>query len=301
MKRLVKLIILVASAGIFAWILLRRLESSTASQGVAEKNQQENASISHAGYFGFSGNLYAMIGLPAAAQKLAPAIPASLLNAMHEPGIHQVDLATPDGQRFLFISLLPFKTKREASLRGYHMGRWPDESEKGTSLPEGFIEVTPENQTMPLSKSFRLRDFLPHDQAEVWPKFIVLRMSLLDKLELLAQELDQRKLPSRLHIMSGFRTPQYNSREVGRGRAGNSRHIYGDGADVFVDHDRNNLMDDLNGDGETTLDDAHFLLALADNIEKYYPELAGGLSAYPATAAHGPFLHIDVRGVRVRW
>lgn len=292
---------LIAIAGLFAWMMLRRFEVSTASLHVGDHNQETNASLSHAGYFGYSGNLYALIGLPEAAQNLATTVPASLLEALHEPGIHQVDLVTPGGEHFSFISLLPFNIKQAGFLGGYHMGDWPGESEKGTSLPEGFIEVTPENQTLLLSKNFMLRDFLPHDQAEVWPKFIVLRMSLLDKLELLAQELEKHNLPPRLHIMSGFRTPQYNNRDVGRGRAGNSRHIYGDGADVFVDHDRNNLMDDLNGDGETTIDDAHFLLALADKVEKYYPELAGGLSAYPATAAHGPFLHVDARGVRVRW
>ena len=32
-----------------------------------------------------------------------------------------------------------------------------------------------------------------------------------------------------------------------------------------------------------------------------HPHLAGGLSAYPANSAHGPFVHIDARGARARW
>jgi uncharacterized protein YcbK (DUF882 family) len=27
----------------------------------------------------------------------------------------------------------------------------------------------------------------------------------------------------------------------------------------------------------------------------------GGIGIYPATSAHGPFVHIDARGTRARW
>jgi uncharacterized protein YcbK (DUF882 family) len=77
-----------------------------------------------------------------------------------------------------------------------------------------------------------------------------------------------------------------------KGSAAVSRHIYGDAADVFVDAD---------GDGKITIGDARVLLALAADIEARHPDLVGGLSAYPANSAHGPFVHIDTRGVRARW
>ena len=125
---------------------------------------------------------------------------------------------------------------------------------------------------------------------------------LVDKLELISAELARQGLPSRLHVMSGFRTPQYNVKGVGKGgRASLSRHMYGDAADVFVDEDRNGNMDDLNRDGRITRDDALVLFAAAEHVEKSHPDLVGGLSAYKANDAHGPFVHVDVRGRRARW
>jgi len=38
-----------------------------------------------------------------------------------------------------------------------------------------------------------------------------------------------------------------------------------------------------------------------EKVEKKYPDLVGGISIYPATAAHGPVVHIDTRGKRARW
>src|SRR5256885_10207594 len=47
----------------------------------------------------------------------------------------------------------------------------------------GF-EVTQQNQNTKVSEHFKLKDFLPHDQGNVWPKYIVLDMKLIDKDEL---------------------------------------------------------------------------------------------------------------------
>jgi hypothetical protein len=122
------------------------------------------------------------------------------------------------------------------------------------------IEVTQDNAGTPLSEHFQMRDFLTHDQGAVWPKALVIRPKLVDKLELISQELARRGLPNKLHVMSGFRTPQYNALEVHPGgRARLSRHMYGDASDVFVDADGNGEMDDLNGDGKVTIADARVL------------------------------------------
>src|SRR5439155_7889517 len=116
---------------------------------------------------------------------------------------------------------------------------------------EGFIEVTPANMDTRVSEHFRLRDFLTHDQQDVWPKYLVLRPQLVDKLELVIArlQLDGARV-DHLSVMSGFRTPQYNATggETG-GRAELSRHMYGDAADVFVDNDGDGRMDDLKHDG----------------------------------------------------
>ena len=80
-----------------------------------------------------------------------------------------------------------------------------------------------------------------------------------------------------------------------------SRHQYGDAADVYPNDRGKGRMDDLNGDGRVDLTDARILANAADAVERQHPELVGGIGIYPATSAHGPFVHIDARGTRARW
>ena len=212
-----------------------------------------------------------------------------------------------DARTVSALALVPLRAKRGALWNGYRVGYWPGERAGRAAsrypLPEGFLEVTPENQDQPLSVSFRVRDFLTHDQAQVWPKVLVIRLPLLDKLELIAAELEALGRPSALRVMSGFRTPQYNALGVGPrgGRARDSRHMYGDAADIYVDADGNGQMDDLDGDGRVTVRDARWLAGLADRVEQAHPTVTGGIGVYRATAAHGPFVHVDVRGTPARW
>jgi hypothetical protein len=221
------------------------------------------------------------------------------------PGVH-VLRDSSESSLFTFITLRPFSDKVKGRVGSYLMGYWPFERRTVRSTAyatlDGFIEVTPENQNTPVSEHFRLRDFLTKDQRDVWPKYLVLDTKLVDKLELVIADLAGRGYDVRhLSVMSGFRTPQYNRRGVGRGRADASRHQYGDAADVFVDNDRNGRMDDLNRDGRIDTRDARILLGAVDRVEARHPELIGGAGVYGATRAHGPFTHIDARGSRARW
>lgn len=211
------------------------------------------------------------------------------------------------GRPFAFISMIPFAEKAGGRMGDYRVGFWPSEKRRTRSEayenPEGFIEVTPENQDTYVSEHFRLRDFLTHDQKDVWPKYLVLRENLVDKLELVIDDLAAHGVRvEHLVVMSGFRTPQYNAAGVGRGgRARDSRHQFGDAADVFVDNDGNGRMDDLNRDKRVDSRDARVIMQAIERVERAHPELVGGASLYRATKAHGPFAHVDVRGVRARW
>jgi uncharacterized protein YcbK (DUF882 family) len=256
---------------------------------------------------GASGKLRALIGTPASLAQNPVLRPWISSVANGGPGVYPLGVTAPDGDSLFIVSLRPLDALRDARLAAYRVGSWPTTGlaaqDPRYAPPPGFIPVTPENQTTPVSKRFLLRDFLTHDQQQVWPKVLVLQAPLIDKLELIGDELKRWGLPDRLHVMSGFRTPQYNAQGVGSkgGRAAVSRHIYGDAADVFVYADGDGVMDDLDGDGKITIGDARVLLALAADIEARHPDLVGGLSAYPANSAHGPFVHIDTRGVRARW
>lgn len=187
-------------------------------------------------------------------------------------------------------------------LNGYAIGRHPGEGRAGKyTPPRYFIEVTEENQDYPISPTLRLGQFLTKNQGSVWPKYVPLEVKLVDKLERVAEELRKEGFSARkLHVMSGYRTPQYNG-PGGKGRAKFSRHTYGDAADVWVDDDGDGVMDDLNRDGRLDRMDAEYLAELARRVEEQSPSLVGGAGTYRANSAHGPFTHIDVRGHAASW
>lgn len=244
-----------------------------------------------------------------AAADSAAADTAAVL-APGEPGVWRVAVKIGEAIRplsdFNLITLKPFSTKQRGRIGLYYLGNWPNERARARARyapPSGFIEVTLENRDTYVSEHFRLGDFLTKNQFEVWPKYLVLETRLLDKLELVLAEL--RALGVRtdgVRVLSGFRTPQYN-RGGGdpRGRAGLSRHMYGDAADIYIDNDGNGAMDDLNGDGRVNIRDARVIQDAVDRVERAHPELVGGCGIYPGTGSHGPFTHIDTRGFRARW
>jgi len=214
--------------------------------------------------------------------------------------------AVADGGAFHFITMRPFADKIRGRIGSYQIGFFPSERAAratGASNPDGFVEVTTANRDTPISEHFRLRDFLTHDQVDVWPKYLVLQESLVDKLELVMAELRSSGIAVQtLHVMSGFRTPQYNAQGVGAGgRVQDSRHQYGDAADVFVMNGRAEWMSDLNGDGRVDTKDARVMAQAVERVERAHPDLVGGVGIYRGNGAHGPFVHIDVRGTRARW
>ena len=228
-------------------------------------------------------------------------------SAAESPGVYALGDSLVVGEPFALITMVPFTYKAKGRLGDYRVGWWPAERRRARSAtyenPDGFIRVTPDNEDTPVSEHFRLRDFLTHDQQGVWPKYLVLREELIDKLELIIADLADHGHPdANVVIMSGFRTPEYNAQGVGRrgGRARDSRHQFGDAADIYVDNGTG-AMADLNGDGRVDTRDVHVLLESVDRVEAEHPELGGGAGVYRGTKAHGPFLHVDVRGERVRW
>lgn len=226
-----------------------------------------------------------------------------------KPGLYHLMIGAGEQTVLLdeltLIVQVPFARKEGTHLQGYFIGRWPTEGKGRTDRyapPVGFIEVTRENQDLQLSQHFKIREFITKDQHNVWPKYVVVEPLLLEKLELVMQELEAMGIPAkRMHVMSGFRTPQYNARGLSQGRANLSRHQFGDAADVWIDNDGNGYMDDLNGDGKRDTGDARVMLKAVERVVARHPELTGGAGIYKATSAHGPFIHIDVRGTRARW
>lgn len=275
---------------------------------------------------GYSGKLKATFRLPgdplsevgtdpqlrAEFREGGTAIPSPELTAPSRPGIYNIHIQLNQARKAIddlsLVNLVPSSEKRQGRIGSYMLGSWPWE-EGGTprsqayAPPRGFIKVTPENRDTYVSEHFQLKDFLTKDQPNVWPKYLLLEPKTLDKLELIIQDLKEQGYDVRhVTIMSGFRTPRYNhSGGNTEGRANLSRHMYGDAADFFVDNDQDGWTDDINGDGKVDLKDAEIMAAAAERVERKYPALVGGIGIYKACCGHGPFVHVDVRGIRARW
>jgi len=192
--------------------------------------------------------------------------------------------------------LVPFEEKEGAMLRGYRIGTYIAERVAGRQRPpQGFLEITPADVDLPITKHLRVGDFLNHDQQGVWPTYAAVNPKLLDKLELVIQEIarwhgDKAVANIEIDVHSGFRAPEHN-RKIRRA-ARDSQHQYGDAADVAID---------ANGDGKLTAIDSRMVGLAVEIVELKHPDLVGGLGLYTSGHSSTNYVHIDVRGRRARW
>ena len=240
-----------------------------------------------------------------AALDSARSLEGASVRAPERPGFYRLVIIRGSDRRVVnepaLAVMVPFTDKVGSSLNGYHIGTYLAERlTEDHDRPSGFVEVRPEDLNLMASTHLRLGDFITHDaQAEVWPKYVALNPRLLDKLELVLEQIGARAFvrldSSEAHdvafdVHSGFRTPAHN-----RGvplAARDSRHQYGDAADVAIDAD---------GDGRVTLKDQVLVVRAVDQVEDAHPELVGGLGIYISRRYQAPYVHIDVRGTRSRW
>src|SRR5512146_1234924 len=177
--------------------------------------------------------------------------------------------------------MVPASEVRAGYLNGFRIGSYPRPPARRQATyqpPLGFIAVTPQNQDVCGTPHLHLKQFLTqqHAQAAGYVK-------------------------QGFYVMSGYRTPAYNK---GLGNVEYSRHQYGAAADIFIDeHPKDGVMDDLNHDGRIDIRDAAVLGQLIDRHQDdpAFRPLIGGLGLYPSTSAHGPFVHVDVRGYAAHW
>ena len=224
------------------------------------------------------------------------------------PGLLRLRVASAEAEdeiALVVFVLVPSARAARGRLNGYEIGRYPPaEIVQGSLMipPAGFIEVTQKNSETKVSPHFRLGQFLCKQEGG-FPKYLLLDPRLLAKLEALLDALHARGIDAEsLEIMSGYRTPAYN-RQIGN-KTTFSRHVFGQAADVFVDRaPRDGVMDDLDGDGVSDARDSALLFGIADALDREPPEdwRVGGASSYEGNEAHGPLLHVDVRGRAARW
>ncbi len=226
--------------------------------------------------------------------------------AQQRPGFKKVSFMAGTDTA-LVITMLPYDSLVDGAINGYVLGKYPDPHKTGKGVvaahidsylpPKGFIEITPEIETLHVSEHFVIGDFSRRWERGVYPRYIVLDPRVPQVLEAVMDSLESMGLPSQLKILSGYRSPLVNRR---KGRKRWSQHQYGRACDFYVDGDNNNRMDDLNGDGRSNRKDAKFL---ADIAEKVLQDMGieGGIGYYRGRRQGTPFIHVDVRGFRARW
>ncbi len=217
-------------------------------------------------------------------------------------GVYRLVGAAQVGDRryqetFTAFVTVPVEQAKSGYINGYRVGRYPAltagvsrGARAAALMPAGFIKLDARSAKMPVSRSFTLGQFAVKDGPRS-EKFMLLSPTLIEKLETLVDELNAAGYPADgLRIMSGYRTPAYNS-GIGN-KTSLSRHTYGDAADV--------LADDWDRDGRITKKDAQILYRIADKLDRK-THLKGGLSLYAPTSAHSWFVHVDTRGKLARW
>ncbi len=215
------------------------------------------------------------------------------------PGFYRLEVEQQSGRRVidsvLVTVMVPFSAKIGQSLNGYRIGNYRSGIDReAPPTPRGFVEVTRESMDLVVSKHLRLADFVTHDeQQDLWPKYVALDARVLDKVELVLAYVGAfrggRNNTVQVDVHSGFRTPVHN-RQVPRA-ALDSRHQYGDAADLAIDAD---------GDGRVTYRDGMLVSLQVEQVERDFPQYVGGLGIY-GNRNGVPYVHIDVRGKRVRW
>jgi hypothetical protein len=232
--------------------------------------------------------------------------------APRDPGVYDLrfdgPIARPKSQDTITLHvfvMVPATDVHHGFLNGYRIGQYPSKPHGGNPEflpPAGFIEVTKANQDTKVSPHFRLKQFLcKEDTSKTFPKYLVLKERLPLKLEAILERVNQHGFQvDTLQVMSGYRTPYYNH---AIGDVLYSQHQWGSAADIFVDKDDQGRMDDLNHDGRIDVEDAKYLYDLIEELlgEPGFGKLQGGMGYYRATAAHPPFVHVDVRGTKARW
>jgi len=223
-----------------------------------------------------------------AAPPIAPARPGFYRLAVMHGGVRTI-LQEPT-----LAVMVPFGAKVAGTVNGYRIGTYLAEQfgKASHDRPAGFVEVREELLDLRVTTHLRLADFVTHDdQGAVWPKYVVLNPRLLDKLELVFADLGGNVSSDlNVDVHSGFRSPSHNARVPRAAR--DSRHQYGDAADLAVDADR---------DGRITMTDELLVMLAVERVEDAHPDLVGGLGLYMSRAYRNPYVHIDARGTRSRW
>ncbi len=215
-------------------------------------------------------------------------------------GIFHLDASSGESAE-QYTVIVPVETCRwrTTTLNSFAIGSYGDGD--GTERKPGyFIEVGSSGMGARVTTHLTLGDFLCHVEGS-YPQYMALDLRLADKMEeLLIAVQEVYPQASGIHSISGFRTPAYNA-AIGND-TGESLHLYGMAADIWIESwPANGLMDDIDRNKRVDVYDGEYLVEIIRALEAQGRVVTGGASAYRWIPAHGPFVHLDIRGSRAVW
>ncbi|MDE0952202.1 MAG: D-Ala-D-Ala carboxypeptidase family metallohydrolase [Halioglobus sp.] len=220
------------------------------------------------------------------------------------PGLYTLQLRRNSSNQLTRINLFVGHSigASQEEINGYQLGPPPPGSPLRPAFyiqPKIYFEVSEENADTQISPHFTLRQFLCKQESDA-TKYLTIREPLLFLLEELVTAVQEAGYPvETFGIISGYRTSRYNEKI---GNVPNSRHVYGDALDFYVDLDGDGAMDDLNGDGKNNAADVDLLFEIVESVRRQEQSLPmGGMGRYYQAPHHGGFVHVDTRGYTARW
>jgi len=215
-------------------------------------------------------------------------------------GIFYIDVSC-SGTIEKYTVIVPIESCRwrTTTLNSYPIGSYGNGNTRN-SIPDYFIELTPNSSGARISTHLTIGQFLCHVEGS-YPQYMAFDLRLADKLEAILTAV-QEVYPqaSDIRNISGFRTPAYNA-SIGN-ETSESLHLYGQAADIWIESwPSNNLMDDIDRNKRIDVYDGEYLVEIVRTLEVEGKVITGGASAYRWIPSHGPFVHIDIRGSRAVW
>lgn len=225
--------------------------------------------------------------------------------APSEPGRYLLEVIDPLFSRQVILNvfvLVPYEKMKAGKIEGYRIDEYPKKPLRGLASyrkPKGFVRVNKDDLNVLVSPHFKLKQFLCK-QNSGYPKFVVLQSKTLLMLEdFLSYVNDNGFSINTFGVISAYRTPYYNK---SIGNVANSRHVYGDAMDLFIDQNGDGKLDDLDGNHKRNIEDVKILYKLAVKfLESANGAYTGGVGKYRPKQHHGGFVHIDNRGYSARW
>lgn len=217
-------------------------------------------------------------------------------------------------------------------VNGFKVGKYPDPIDpadlKNSSVPETvkkqakhyqppklYYEVTPDTYFKKIYRDYTLGEFdlNPSFSPLTYPRYIALHPGILEKMGLLEDSMrDQGVKLSKFKLIYGFRSPEYNLGAIAEDddktlKSPFSMHMYGKAVDFIVDEDDDMRIDDLNQDGDITVEDARtfreYIRKVDMQLLAQQSELVGAGIVYfhhdyyeRGEYIQSPYVHMDTRG-----